>query len=240
MKVIALIPARYEASRFPGKLMQSLGDKTVIAQTFLNTVQTQLFDEVAVVTDSDIIEQELQQYNSKVYRSEGTYECGSDRIAAFAKEYQANDIIINVQGDEPFTNKNLLATLIDTLKSDDVSVATLMHSIDEKEADNPNFVKVVTDINQNALIFSRAKVPFHRDSNIPITYWRHIGIYGFKQSALEQFSQLPMSHLEKVEKQEAMRFIENGIKIKMILTDELSIGIDTPEDLIKANQILNK
>lgn len=240
MAIIAMIPARYAASRFPGKLLKVLGDKTVIAHTYLATKATSIFDEVVVVTDSDDIEKEIANYGGKVLRSNASFECGTDRIAAVCLHYNPNDIIINIQGDEPFTQPSMLAELVDLLKNDDkVMVASFMQKITDAEViGNPNTVKVVVDNNNRAMLFSRAAIPYHRDTVIPAIYFKHIGIYGFKQAALAQFAKWPQSKYELIEKQEGMRFLENNMPIFMLETTAPIQGIDTPEDLLKAQQLL--
>ncbi|MBX9450148.1 MAG: 3-deoxy-manno-octulosonate cytidylyltransferase [Taibaiella sp.] len=240
MKIIAMIPARYNASRFPGKLMQHLGSKTVIAHTYLNVLQSGLFDEVAIVTDSDEIENEIKKYKGKVLRSRKDHECGTDRIAEMCGGFQPEDIIINIQGDEPFTNTRILDQLIQFLKDNPAAeVASLKYEIPDTESiRNPNVVKVVCDLQDRALLFSRAPIPYHRDQERPVHYFKHIGIYGFRQPALLRFARWPATPLESVEKQEAMRFLEHGISIYMLTTDEATQGIDTPEDLKEAEKLL--
>src|SRR5664279_3989785 len=180
MKTIALIPARYEATRFPGKLMQMLGDKTVIRHTYENTVATLLFDEVIVVTDSPIIFNEIVENGGYAIMSRGIFESGSGRIAETAADIDA-DVIINVQGDEPFVKKEPLQNLLQIFQNDDrhlVEVASLMHKINDANLINdPNTVKVVVDKSFNALLFSRSVIPFHRDKNVNVIYYKHIGIY---------------------------------------------------------------
>ncbi len=241
MKTIALIPARYAASRFPGKLLQILGDKTVIAHTYLNVLNSGLFDEVAVVTDSNEIENEIKKYQGKVYRSTHEHECGTDRIAEMAIQLSEQDIVINIQGDEPFTQKTLLEDLIQFLKQNPTAqVVSLKYKLEnESDALNPNIVKVVCDLSNRALLFSRSAIPYPRDKNQNFNYYKHIGIYAFRQQALQQFAQLPPSPLELIEKQEAMRFLENGIPVYMLETSVSTQGIDVPEDLEKAKQILS-
>lgn len=234
-----MIPARYEASRFPGKLLQDLAGKSVIARTYEATLATALFDDVFVVTDSKLISSEIKKYNGKVIISHVAHKTGSDRIAEAATNINA-DIIINVQGDEPFVNKEILQLLIRTLKEDTskkIDVASLVFPINDKtEINNPNNVKVVVDKDNFALYFSRAPIPFSRE-NTKADYYQHIGIYAFRKEALMKFSKLPIGILEKTEKLENLRFISNGMKVKMILTAQKSIGIDTPQDLEKAREL---
>jgi 3-deoxy-manno-octulosonate cytidylyltransferase (CMP-KDO synthetase) len=241
MKTIALIPARYAATRFPAKLMQMLGEKTVIRHTYENTVATLLFDEVIVVTDSEIIFNEIVQNGGYAIMSRQEHESGSDRIAEAAAGIEV-DIIVNVQGDEPFIKKELLQNLLNVFKNDSrqkIEVASLMYQITGEESiTNPNHVKVVVDNDSNALLFSRSVIPFHRDKNISPAYYKHIGIYAFRKNALMNFTQWKVSPLEAIEKLEQLRYLENGVKIKMVITDESPVSIDSPEDLENAKKLL--
>ncbi|HKJ07275.1 MAG TPA: 3-deoxy-manno-octulosonate cytidylyltransferase [Flavobacteriaceae bacterium] len=240
MKVIAMIPARYEASRFPGKLMQNLEGKSVIQRTYEATKDSNLFNEVYVVTDSDIIYNEIIKIGGKAIKSKKEHQSGSDRIAEAVETIDA-DIVINVQGDEPFTKTKPLKHLIEAFKNDvnnEIDVASLMLKIeDEDEINNPNNVKVVCDNNNFAMYFSRSPIPFPRDNTTAI-YFKHIGIYAFRKKALLNFTKLPIGFLEATEKLENLRFLSNGMKVKMIETKAIAIGIDTPEDLEKARLIL--
>ena len=240
MKTIALIPARYTATRFPGKLMQMLGNKTVIRHTYENTRATLLFDEVIVVTDSDIIFDEIVRYGGYAIMSKNEHESGSDRIAEAVENIEV-DVIVNVQGDEPFVKKDILKNLLDAFKKDNsVQVCSLMYPIEnEEEISNANHVKVVADKNLFALYFSRSVIPYARNTNEIAVYYKHIGIYGFKKEALMQFTQWPVSPLESAEKLEQLRYLENGVRIKMIITNESPVSIDTPEDLEKARRYYN-
>jgi 3-deoxy-manno-octulosonate cytidylyltransferase (CMP-KDO synthetase) len=238
MKIIAMIPARYAATRFNAKLMQPLGGKSVIRHTYDNTLATNLFNEVWVVTDSDIIFNEIVSNGGQAIMSKKTHESGSDRIAE-AIENMDVDIVVNVQGDEPFVQKEPLEKLLNLFTNEKVQVASLMQQmhIAENIAD-PNYVKVAIDLNNNALFFSRSVIPFARDKNITIKYYEHIGVYAFRKNALMQFTNWPMSPLEAAEKVECLRYLENGVGIKMLLTNYMGIEIDTPEDLIKAEAFL--
>lgn len=241
MKIIAVIPARYASTRFPAKLMQDLGGKTVILRTYEAAKNTQLFDDVFVVTDSDIIFKEIESNGGKVIMSIKSHESGSDRIAE-AVENMAVDLVVNVQGDEPFINKEALESLVNAFKADvenKIDLGSVMYQIiDKEEIDNPNNVKVVVDYNNFALYFSRSVIPFPREENVGVRYMKHIGIYAFRKSALMDFYNLPMKSLEASEKLEQLRYLEYGKRIKMIETDKGSIGIDTPEDLEKAKKML--
>ena len=241
MKTIAFIPARYAATRFPGKLMQMLGDKTIIRHTYENTVATLLFDEVIVVTDSQVIFDEIVENGGYAVMSKKPHESGSDRIAEVVADIDV-DIVVNVQGDEPFVKKALLKNLLKAFENDEkeeTEVASLMfHIVNEQIINNPNHVKVVVDKNNNALYFSRSVIPYHREKNITPAYYKHIGIYAFRKKALMNFTNQQPTSLEKIEKLEQLRYVENGIKIKMVLTDENPVAIDTPEDFEKAKKLM--
>jgi 3-deoxy-manno-octulosonate cytidylyltransferase (CMP-KDO synthetase) len=241
MKIIAVIPARYASTRFPAKLMQDLGGKTVIRRTYEAAVSTNLFDDVFVVTDSDLIYSEIISNGGKAIMSIKEHESGSDRIAE-AIENMEVDLVINVQGDEPFIDKKPLEELIKVFKNDvekKVDLGSLMFQItDKEEITNPNNVKVITDQQGFALYFSRSVIPFPRDENAGVRYMKHIGIYAFRKQALLDFYSLPMLSLEASEKLEQLRYLEYGKRIKMVETTHGSIGIDTEEDLEKARKLL--
>lgn len=238
MKKIAMIPARYAATRFPAKLMQLLGNKTVILHTYDNTVATGLFDEVMVVTDSEIIFNEISNNGGRAVMSVNEHESGSDRIAE-AVAGLAVDIVVNVQGDEPFVQKDPLQKLLQSFDDPQVQVASLMQVLQEQRfIDDPNYVKVAVDIHNNALFFSRSPIPYHRDKNTRPVYYEHIGVYAFRRQALLNFTAWPVSPLEAVEKIECLRYLENGVPLKMIVTEYMGIEIDTPEDLERAAALL--
>ena len=240
-KIIAVIPARYQASRFPAKLMQMLGDKTVIMTTYQNVVETGLFDEVFVATDSEIIFDEIIKNGGKAVMT-GQHETGSDRIAEAVKDIDC-DIVVNVQGDEPFLKTEPLRQLIEVFDNDgneEISLASLKIKLTEQEeVESPNNVKVITDKEGFALYFSRSVIPYPRNKE-GVEYFKHIGVYAFRKNALLKFAQLEMKPLEIAEKIECLRYLEYGMKIKMIETDFVGVGIDVPEDLEKARLILEK
>ena len=241
MNIIAVIPARYASTRFPAKLLQDLGGKSVIVRTYEAALATQLFDDVFVVTDSDLIFNEIISNNGKAIMSVKEHESGSDRIAE-AVENMNVDVVVNVQGDEPFINKEALSQLVEVFKNDTdkkVDLASLMFEITEKdEVSNPNNVKVIVDQQGFALYFSRSVIPFPREEHVGVRYMKHIGIYAFRKEALMDFYRLPMLSLEASEKLEQLRYLEYGKRIRMIETSHGSIGIDTPEDLEKARELL--
>jgi 3-deoxy-manno-octulosonate cytidylyltransferase (CMP-KDO synthetase) len=241
MKIIAVIPARYASTRFPAKLMQDLGGKTVILKTYEAAVNTNLFHDVFVVTDSELIFNEIVSHGGKAIMSIKEHESGSDRIAEAIVNLDV-DVVVNVQGDEPFINAEPLKEVIEVFKQDvgkKVDLASLMREITNKEdINNPNNVKVVVDQNNFALYFSRSVIPYPREQNAAVRYMQHIGIYAFRKQALLDFYSLPMKSLEASEKLEQLRYLEFGKRIKMIETTHVGIGIDTPEDLVKARMML--
>ncbi|WP_462251321.1 3-deoxy-manno-octulosonate cytidylyltransferase [Ferruginibacter sp.] len=239
MKKIAMIPARYAATRFPAKLMQLLKDKTVIRHTYDNTVATNLFDEVMVVTDSEIIFNEITQHGGKAIMSIKQHESGSDRIAEAIAGMEV-DIVVNVQGDEPFVQKQPLEKLLKVFDDETVQVASLMQVLyDEKFINDPNYVKVAVDKNMNSLFFSRSVIPYARDKNVAVTYYEHIGVYAFRKQALLNFTNWPITPLEAAEKIECLRYLENGVPLKMVVTQYMGVEIDTPADLERAANLLN-
>ena len=239
-----MIPARYAATRFPAKLMQDLGGKSVIVRTYESAKATQLFDEVYVVTDSEIIFNEITSHGGIAIMSRKEHECGSDRIAEAIEDMEI-DIVVNIQGDEPFTTKDDLDKVLNLFNGDDaeaIDIGSLMTIMtDWNQVNDPNFVKVITDENNYALYFSRSPIPYPRDRSIPMEYYEHKGIYAFRKEALMDFYRLPKRNLEASEKIECLRYLEYGKKIKLaISTTENAVEIDTPEDLIRANKLINK
>ncbi len=233
-----MIPARYAATRFPGKLMQLLVGKPIIRHTYDATVATGLFDEVIVVTDSEIIFTEIMAVGGHAIMSQYEHESGSDRIAEAAANMDV-DIIVNVQGDTPFVKRDPLQKLLDQFDEPSVRVASLMQVLtNPEEINDPNFVKVAVDKNMNSLFFSRSVIPYPRDKDIPTTYYEHIGVYAFRKQALMNFTGWPVSILEAKEKIECLRYLENGVPLRMVVVDYMGIEIDTPEDLERATKLL--
>lgn len=238
MKKIAMIPARYAASRFPGKLMQKLGDQTVIARVYLAAKSTGLFEDVVVVTDSDIIYNEISALGGQPVYSKKEHESGSDRIAEAAAGMDV-DIILNVQGDTPFISKEPLQKLLQLFDDPSVQVASLMQPITEQDTiQDPNRVKVCVDKKMNSLMFSRSVIPYPRNAAAALNYFEHIGVYAFRKQALLDFTSWPMTPLEDAEKIECLRYLENGVPLRMAITDYIGVSIDTPEDLEKARLLL--
>ena len=242
MTVSALIPARLNSTRLEKKLIKNLGGIPVIVRTYQNICSTKLFDEVVVVTDSDDIINVLKEFDIKFLKSKEDHNTGTDRIAEFSKKFKS-DIIINVQGDEPFVLKEDLSKIINTFKNDienKINVISLMTKlVSVEEINNPNNVKVVVDKNNNSLMFSRSIIPYKRVEN-NVNYFKHIGIYAFRNSFLNKFKKFKQTNLELTEMIEALRIIENGYNIHMIEIDHEQISIDTIDDFNKAKSMLNK
>jgi 3-deoxy-manno-octulosonate cytidylyltransferase (CMP-KDO synthetase) len=238
MKKIAMIPARYAATRFPAKLMQQLQGKSIIRHTYDNTIATGLFNEVVVVTDSDVIFNEIVSNGGKAVMSVKEHESGSDRIAEAAASMDV-DVILNIQGDTPFVKREPLENLLRVFEDEQVQVASLMQVLkDPVQIADSNFVKVAVDLNMNSLMFSRSAVPYHRDKNVAPVYYEHIGVYAFRKQALMQFTKWEVTPLEAAEKIECLRYLEHGIPLKMVVTDYMGVEIDTPGDMEKANNYL--
>ena len=239
MKIVAAIPARLNSSRLPKKLLRDICGKTLITRTYEATVNSNLFDDVLVITNSSEIIAELESSKVKYIFDDANYQTGTDRIAGVASKIEA-DIIINVQGDEPFINSNTIESILNTFKHDkenNIKIVSVMTPIkDDQELKNPNNVKVFTDMSNNAIYFSRHPIPFKIDLNISKAH-KHVGIYAFRKKSLIEFAKLNVGELESSEKIEALRLIENDIKIKMINSNEVFIGIDTEEDIQKAIKI---
>lgn len=238
MKIAALIPARYASTRLPAKLVQDLGGFSLIQRTYQSTLATGVFDEVWVVTDHAHIQEQILAIGGKVILSKKEHESGSDRIAEALDQVDA-DLIVNVQGDEPFQDAKTLLDLVAVFSNSEIKVASLMCVLAAGQVQNPNFVKVVVDKNLRAIYFSRSPIPYNREG-IKVVYWRHIGVYAYRREILQTFTQWPKGHLEQVELLEQLRLVERGIPIQMVETTHLSIAIDNQEDLDRARLFLIK
>ena len=242
MTVSALIPARLNSSRLEKKLIKDLDGIPVIVRTYKNIVSTNLFKEVIVVTDADEIVEILKKHNIKFLKSLKSHNTGTDRIAEFADKFNS-DIIVNVQGDEPFISKDDLIKIINEFKCDSnnlVNVVSLMIKLSNiDEINNPNNVKVVVDNNNDSILFSRSIIPFDRDDLKP-SYYKHIGVYAFRTLYLKKFARYGQTPLEKAEMIEALRIVEHGEKIRMIEIFKEHVSIDTIDDLKMAESILKQ
>ena len=238
MKSIALIPARLESTRLSRKLLRELNGIPLIVRTAQNIIDFKIFDEVHVITDSIDIKNILDKYSISNFLSKKDYQTGTDRVAEYADNFDC-DIIINVQGDEPFIKKQNLQIILDEFENDHskiIDVISLKKRIDKQiDVDNLNNVKVVTDANDFANFFSRLPIP-HNRSNSFNQYYKHIGIYAFRKKALIEFPKMFISEIEKAEKIEALRFIYNDKKIKLLEIHNNIISIDTEEDFIEAEK----
>lgn len=238
LKTLIVIPARFASSRFPGKPLVTLGQKPIIQHVYEAVLGLNL--PIIIATDNEMIKNRVEEFGAKCLLTSPDHPSGTDRIAEVVKNLDY-DLIINVQGDEPFIQLQPLRQLIQAFADKSVSLASLMHPLnDEKEIYNPNNVKVVCAKNLHALYFSRSPIPYNRDKIEPVSYFKHVGVYAYRKQALLDFVRLPQGQLEKIEKLEQLRFLENGYKIKMIKTNYRAIGIDTPEDLIEAEKYLKK
>ena len=243
MKKVIIIPARLDSSRLPRKVLLDLKGKTVIQRVYEQCLKVKNVDEVYIATDSIEIKEVCETFTDKVVITKSTHQSGTDRIGEAVSAIDC-DIVINVQGDEPFIEPSLIEALVNSFSNSDISMSSAMSKINNvKDLQNTNVVKVVTDLHNNALFFSRSLIPFPRDvKEISIAkevlgkgqFFRHIGIYGYRKDFLLKFVNMEQSYLEKVEKLEQLRALENGFKIKMIEANSSLIGIDTREDYEEA------
>ena len=242
MRVIAIIPARLNSKRFPRKLMEKINGIPLIVMTYKNLLAMNVFDEIVVATDSLEISNAIKKNGGEVFISKKKHFCGSDRVSEASNNFKS-DIVINVQGDEPFVNLKSIKKIINFFRdkiNKNIPVVSLMYKTNDTTIiDNENCVKVVIDKNSFAMYFSRSKIPFLRSLDKNFNFFIHVGVYGFLSKSIIQFSSLKPSKLEKLEMLECIRFIENGQKIKMIQTEKPTIGIDTPNDLIEAKKYLD-
>ena len=243
MKKVIVIPARLDSSRLPKKVLLDLKGKTVIQRVYEQCLKVKNVDGVYIATDSIEIKEVCESFTDKVVITKSTHQSGTDRIGEAVSAIDC-DIVINIQGDEPFIEPSLIEALVNSFSNSDISMSSAMSKINNvKDLQNTNVVKVVTDLHNNALFFSRSLIPFPRDvKEISIAkevlekgqFFRHIGIYGYRKDFLLKFVNMEQSYLEKVEKLEQLRALENGFKIKMIEANSSLIGIDTREDYEEA------
>jgi len=239
MNVVAVVPARYASVRLPKKPLQMLKGKSLIQRVYEAVLSTQLFDRVIVATDHPEIYSHCMTFGAQVKMTSPTHASGTDRMNEVVSDL-TTDLAINIQGDEPFITREPLKLLIDAFFDESVVCASLMHPFaDIADVQNPNNVKVIVDSRSDAIYFSRSVIPYDRDYTQNITYFKHIGVYAYRPETLKQFVALPKGRYEEIERLEQLRLIENGINIKMVLTDYYGIGIDTPEDLILAEKMLS-
>jgi len=238
MKAIAVIPARLASTRLPRKILREIAGQTLLARVYNGVRSSPLLDDVIVATDSHEIMQVCEQHGWHARMTSAAHRSGTERVHEVSKSVAA-DVYVNVQGDEPMTRAEHLATLLDLMKSPDVQVGTLKTRASAEDIENPNAVKVVTDAAGRALYFSRATIPYDRDHAGP-RYFKHLGFYAYRKAALDRFCELPESTLERTERLEQLRFLENGIAIHVTETPYDSVGVDTEEDLQRVEAILRK
>ena len=240
MHITAIIPARYGSSRLPVKPLKLISGISLIQRVYEATISTSLFDKVIIATDHEEIRQHAHSFGAQVKMTSQNHPTGTDRIEECARDIKT-DLIVNVQGDEPFISKEPLQILIDSFQDKNVQVASIMNIFENiDDISNPANVKVIIDCLSNAIYFSRSIIPYNRDKIKNITYYKHFGIYAFKPEMLKIFVSLPQGTLEQIEKLEQLRFVENGYKIKMVIANYNGIGIDTEEDIIKAEKYITR
>jgi len=240
---VAVIPARYSSVRLPGKPLLLIDGIPLICRVYNAVTATGLFKEVIVATDNELIFKTVENYGGKVLMTSDSCESGTERIVEISSKI-GHSLIVNVQGDEPFIGKKELESLLSVFEDEQVQIASLMSLFDKTKdylcIDNQNQVKVVIDNNDYALYFSRSKIPYNRDSQEEIDYYRHIGVYAFRKEILDVYSRMKRGKLEQIEKLEQLRWLENGYRIKMISTSYDGFGIDTQDDLIAAERIIRQ
>jgi 3-deoxy-manno-octulosonate cytidylyltransferase (CMP-KDO synthetase) len=233
MKAIIVIPARLKSTRLPRKVLLDLGGKPVIQRVYEACLKATLHHEIWIAADNDEVFNVCSQFTPNVIMTREDHPSGTDRIAEVIEKIEC-DLVVNVQGDEPFFDAGIIDRLITALQQSDAVMASVCAPVANiEELNNPNLVKVTTDVNNNAIYFSRFAIPFSRDREVEdvSVYKKHMGVYAYKTSFLQEFITMPVSFLESTEKLEQLRAIENGYKIKMIEVKGIEKGIDTPADL---------
>ena len=239
MKILGIIPARYASTRFPGKPLVDIAGKSMIQRVYEQAKKCSQLSEVIVATDDDSIFEHVQNFGGKAVMTSAAHQSGTDRCAEVAEKYPEYDVIINIQGDEPYIDPEQISKLISCFDDADTQLATLIKKVlNEQELHNTNSPKVIINKNSEAIYFSRSPLPHIRGQEPQhwlrhFTYFKHIGIYGYRADILKQITKLPVSPLEKAESLEQLRWIENGYKIKVAETKIETIAIDTPDDLKK-------
>lgn len=239
MKIIAVIPARYESSRFPGKPLANICGKPMICWVYEAVKKVEEISGVYVATDDERIYKTVEDFGGKAVMT-GKCSCGTERIAEACRDIDC-DVVLNIQGDEPMIQRGMILDLISAFRDSSVEMATLKKRITtEGEINNPNIAKVITDVNNDAIYFSRSSIPYNRDGREGVKYYKHIGVYGYTKHFLECFAAWERSSLEQAEELEQLRVIENGYKIRVVETEYQSIGVDLPEHIALVEQELKK
>ena len=238
MKPVAIIPARWGSTRFPGKPLVQLAGRPLVVHVLDACRRSGAFSDVRVATDDDRIAAAVSEAGGTVERTASDHPSGTDRVAEVAARLPPTvEVVINVQGDEPLVNPESLRALASAFEDPDVEMATLIRPLREEERANPNVVKAVIDVRSDALLFTRADVPFSR-AGAPVARWAHQGLYGYRRETLLRLASLAPTPLERIESLEQLRALENGIRIRCVPTSHPSIGVDTPEDLARAEALL--
>ena len=241
MKVLCVIPARYSSTRLPGKPLADIAGKPMIQHVYERAKQASLPQNVLIATDHALVRDAVLAFGGEAVMTASDHPSGTDRLAEVAKRYPEAEIIVNVQGDEPLIEPSVIDRLAQALLDDpSVAMATLATPMHSDDYDKPSAVKVVTDLAGYALYFSRSRIPYPRQTDAPVPVWQHIGIYAYRRDFLLAFAGLAPAPLEKAESLEQLRALENGYRIKVLHTDFVSIGVDTPEDLERVNQLFKK
>ncbi|HUQ49779.1 MAG TPA: 3-deoxy-manno-octulosonate cytidylyltransferase [Terriglobales bacterium] len=239
MKAIAIIPARIGSIRLPRKILREIAGQSMLQRVYQAAKNSKLLQDVIVATDSEEIMAMCERHGWRAQITSGQHKSGTDRVHEVAQKLEA-DVFVNVQGDEPLARAEHIDALLKPMADAHVMVSTVMTPCPKHDVANPNAVKVVTDSNGRALYFSRATIPFDRDNRKEHPYMKHLGFYAYRRSALDRFCNLPESALEKSERLEQLRFLENGIDIYVQETQYDTIGVDTEEDLRRVESILLK
>ena len=239
MKTAAIIPARFASTRFPGKPLHLLAGKPLVQHVWERCQEADSFSQVVIATDDMRIAETAFAFGAEVALTSAKHQSGTDRIAQVAKNMPQTGFFLNVQGDEPLVSPKLLRKLAKELVQEKLSMITAANPFPDGEpVENPNAVKVILDRNSDAIYFSRSVIPFSRDKDAAVQYYRHQGIYGYSRQFLLQFVKWKPTMLEKAEQLEQLRAIEHGVKIRVVVNKSSSLGVDTPEDAVQAESLL--
>ena len=231
--ILGIIPARYASTRFPGKPLIDIGGRSMIQRVYEQCKKTEILADVIVATDDERISAHVMAFGGKVVMTADTHQSGTDRCAEVVSKYEGQcDAVINIQGDEPFIDPKQIELLASAFSNESTQIATLIKKISsEDDVRNPNVVKAIANKNGQAIYFSRSPIPYRRNPGVDITYFKHVGIYGYRVDVLKTITQLPLGNLEQAESLEQLRWVEHGISITLKETELETIAIDTPDDL---------